>query len=174
MILKPEPGHYHPYYEPYLQHIPADTDVMEVLEKQQLEVKQLVGRLSEAEADFAYAPGKWSVRELLGHLNDTERVMTYRALCIARGEQTDLPGFDENAYVANANFKDRTIASLLEEHALIRLNTRFFFLSLHDEDYAKTGQANGGPVSVAALAFIIAGHERHHLNILRERYLAKL
>ena len=174
MIQKPQPTDYHPYYQPYVQHIPDNTDVLELLQKQQQEVPQVLSRVGESEADFAYAPGKWSIRELVGHMNDTERIMACRALCIARGEQQVLPGFDENEYVTHSNFRERPISSLLEEHALIRANTRFLFLSFSHEALSRRGNANGSPVTVAALAFIIAGHERHHLHIMTERYLAKL
>ncbi|MFC6999809.1 DinB family protein [Rufibacter roseus] len=174
MIQKPQPGEYNPYYEPYLQLFTNDTDVLDLLQKQQQEVVQLLGRVTEGDADFAYEPGKWSIKELLGHMNDTEKIMAYRALCVARGENQPLPGFDENTYVANSNFKDRTLSSLLEEHAVIRANSVFFFNTLSEETFSRIGNANGSPVSVAALAFIIAGHERHHLNILKERYLVKI
>lgn len=174
MIENPNSGEYNPYYEPYIQLIPEQTDVLELLQKQQQEVQQLFGRVSEGEADFAYEPGKWSVKELLGHMNDTERIMAYRALCIARGDQQALPGFDEGTYVAHSNFRERLLSNLLEEHSIIRASTTALFQSLTHEALARVGNANGSPVSVAALAFIIAGHERHHLNILKERYLVKL
>lgn len=157
-----------------MQSIPDQADVLEVLQKQRYDVLQLFGRVSENEADFAYAPGKWSIKEVLGHMNDTERIMAYRALCIARGEQNSLPGFDENDYVAHAFFHERTLAGLLEEHKVVREATIALFDSMAPAAYPRLGNANGSPVSVAALAFIIAGHERHHLNILKERYLVKL
>ncbi|ALJ00830.1 DinB family protein [Rufibacter tibetensis] len=174
MIPKPQPTEYNAYYQPYVQSVPEGTDVLEFLQKQRYEVIQLFGRVSDGEADFAYAPGKWSIKELLGHMNDTERIMAYRALCIARGEQNTLPGFDENDYVANAFFQERTVGGLLEEHQVVRESTIALFDSMAPAAFTRVGNANGSPVSVAALAFIIAGHERHHLNILKERYLAKL
>ncbi|MBC3541650.1 DinB family protein [Rufibacter sediminis] len=174
MIPKPQPGEYHTYYEKYIEAIPEQTDVLELLQKQRQEVVQLLGRVSESEADFAYEPAKWSIKQLLGHMNDTERIMTYRALCVARGEQNPLPGFDENEYVAQAFFQDRTLAGLLAEHQIVREATISLFSTLPEVALPKIGNANGSPVSVAALAFIIAGHERHHLNILKERYLVKL
>ncbi|RNI27529.1 DinB family protein [Rufibacter immobilis] len=174
MIPKPLPSEYNDYYHKYIQPIPDQTDVLELLLKQRQEVTQLFGRVTESEANFAYEPGKWSIKELLGHMNDTERIMAYRALCIARGEQTTLPGFDENAYVANSGFSQRTLAGLLKEHQVIREATVALFDTLPEEALSRVGSANGSPVSVRALAFIIAGHERHHLQILKERYLVKL
>ncbi|MFB9862224.1 DinB family protein [Rufibacter immobilis] len=174
MIPKPLPSEYNDYYHKYIQPIPDQTDVLELLLKQRQEVTQLFGRVTESEANFAYEPGKWSIKELLGHMNDTERIMAYRALCIARGELTTLPGFDENAYVANSGFSQRTLAGLLKEHQVIREATVALFDTLAEDALSRVGSANGSPVSVRALAFIIAGHERHHLQILKERYLVKL
>lgn len=174
MIPKPQPGEYNDYYHKYIESLPAQTDILDFLQKQRQDVVQLFGRVSEPEADFAYEPGKWSIKELLGHMNDTERIMSYRALCIARGEQSALPGFDENVYVTNAYFKERTLSGLLAEHQIVREATLALFDTLPAPAISRIGNANGSPVSVAALAFIIAGHERHHLNILKERYLVKL
>lgn len=120
MLQKPQPGEYYPFYETYIQHLPDQANVIELLQKQQQEVVQLFGRVSENEANFAYAPGKWTVKELLGHMNDTERIMTYRLLCVARGDKNPLPGFEENEYVLNANFGERTLSGLLEEHQVVR------------------------------------------------------
>jgi hypothetical protein len=174
MIQKPLAGEYNTYYEKYIQSIPDETDILEHLRQQRQEVVQLFGRVSEGDSDFAYAPGKWSIKELLGHMNDTERIMAYRALCVARGEQQPLPGFEENDYVANAAFHQRTLSGLLEEHLTIREATIALFASLPEEAYTRIGNANNSLISVSALAFIIAGHERHHLNLLKERYLVKL
>ncbi|RNI30561.1 DinB family protein [Rufibacter latericius] len=174
MIPKPKPGEYNEYFQKYIQNISDQTDVLDYLQKQRQEVTQLFGRVSEGEAHFAYEPGKWTVKQLLGHMNDTERIMSYRALCIARGEKNPLPGFDENEYVANAFFQERTLNDLLAEHQIVRDATLSLFSSFPEVSLSRLGNANGSPVSVAALAFIIAGHERHHLNILKERYLVKL
>ena len=174
MIQKPHPSEYNAYYQKYVESISDQADILDVLQQQRYDVIQLFGRVRDTEADFAYAAGKWSIKEVLGHITDTERIMAYRALCIARGEQNSLPGFDENEYVANAFFKERTIGGLLEEHQVIRESSIALFDSMVPAAYTRLGYANGSPVSVAALAFIIAGHERHHLNILKERYLAKL
>jgi hypothetical protein len=174
MIAKPQPAEYPPYYEKYINSISDQTNVLDLLLTQQQEVVQLFARVSEGESNFAYEPGKWSIKELLGHMNDTERIMAYRALCFARGEQQPLPGFDENDYVVQSNFSERTLTDLVEEHRTIRAATLSLFKYLPERAFSKIGNANGNPMTVAALAFIIAGHERHHLNILKERYLAKL
>ena len=174
MIAKPQPGEYPVYYEKYINSISDQVNVLELLQTQQQEVVQLFARVSESEANFAYEPGKWSIKELLGHMNDTERIMAYRALCFARGEQQPLPGFDENDYVLKSNFAQRTLTDLVEEHRTVRAATLSLFKTLAPEAFARIGNANGNPMTVAALTFIIAGHERHHLNILKERYLAKL
>ncbi|MBA9077510.1 MULTISPECIES: DinB family protein [Rufibacter] len=174
MIQRPSPEEYNPYFENYLQLVPEHADVLELLQKQQQEVVQLFGRVSEGEADFAYAPGKWTVKELLGHMVDTERIMAYRALCVARGEQAPLPGFEENLYVQNGHFQERTLQSLLAEHQVVREGTLALFQNMPAQALTRVGNANGGPATARALAFIIAGHERHHFNILKERYLVKL
>jgi hypothetical protein len=121
-------------------------------------------------ADFAYAPGKWSVKEVIGHMGDVERVMAYRALRFARNDATPLPGFDENTYVPAAIFGRRNIDDLVDELEVIREATTQLLRHLDEAALARRGVANGAEVSVRALAYIIAGHERHHLRVLRERY----
>lgn len=134
----------------------------------------LLRRFGEESGGVRYAAGKWSVREAVGHMADAERVFTYRALRFARADATPLPGFDENAYVAAAGFDRRTLADLAEEFADVRRATVSFFCALDPEALAMPGTANGARVTVGALAWIIAGHERHHARILRERYLPLL
>jgi hypothetical protein len=133
----------------------------------------LAGVRGEAER-FRYAEGKWSIREVVGHVIDAERVFGYRALCIARGETASLPSFDENEYVANASFDHCTLEELLEEFVQVREGHLAFFRHLSKEAWTRSGVANASPVSVRALAFILAGHPRHHLAVLRERYLPRL
>ena len=134
-------------------------------------VWHLLHPLTEAASQYRYAEGKWSIRELLGHLVDTERIFAYRALCLARGERQPLPGFDENAYVENAGFERRTLQSLLAEYLAVREATVLLFGSFDGAALVQTGVSNGNPVSVRALLHITAGHELHHAGILRERYL---
>lgn len=166
----PEAGEFLPYYARYVALVPAG-DVLATLETQLAATVALVDRIGEARAGFRYASGKWSVRELLGHVVDTERIFTYRALCAARGEVQALPGFDENAYVAHARFDARTLGSLMGELAAVRRATLAFFRNLDDQELARRVTANGAPMTARAAAWIIAGHERHHQALLRDRYL---
>ncbi|MBI4503864.1 MAG: DinB family protein [Gemmatimonadetes bacterium] len=169
-ITRPTAGEYAPYFDRYLSHVP-DGNILEILTKQISETAGAVGGLSEKEAGFRYAPGKWSIREIVGHLADTERIFAYRALCFARGEQQGLPGFDENAYAAAAHTDARPLPSVLSEFEAVRAATVAFFAGLDGEELMRRGTANQWEFSVRAVPFIIAGHERHHLGVIKERYL---
>jgi DinB superfamily len=140
------------------------------LEAQARKTQALLAGLSDAQAGHRYAEGKWTVRDVAGHMADAERVMSYRAMRIARGDATPLHGFDENAYVEVAGADRRPIAELAAELAAVRNATLALFRGLDAEAWRRRGAANGNPVSVRALAHIIAGHERHHVEILRTRY----
>jgi hypothetical protein len=169
VIEHPESGEYADFYAGYISGLPAG-DILEILELQKDQLRYLATTVAADRETFRYAPGKWSVREMVGHLIDAERVFSYRALCFSRGDETPLPGFDENFYVANANFDSRTLQSLLEELTLLRSANVLLFRSLAPEELARVGVANTYPVSVRALAFILAGHLHHHFVVLRERY----
>ena len=130
----------------------------------------MLGKVASAHETFRYAPGKWSVREVIGHLIDSERVFGYRAFSISRGEIKNLPGFDENEYMLTAPYDHIPLKDLLDEFRLVRSANTAMFKNLVDEAWLRIGTANGAAVSVRALAFIMAGHVRHHLGILRERY----
>jgi hypothetical protein len=173
-IERPEPGEYAPYFERYVTQVPPQADILEILRRQVDETAALLGGLSEREAGFRYAEGKWSIREVVGHVADTERIMVYRALCFARGERAALPGFEEDDYVRNARFDARPLADLLTEFRTVRAATIPFFAGLDVEELRRSGTANARPYSVRAVAFIVAGHERHHVRVLNERYLAAL
>jgi|SRR5215212_5063424 len=149
----------------------AEEDVLSAIEQQSSETQRLISSLDEARASYRYAEGKWSVKEVIGHVTDAERVFGYRALCIARGDQNSLPGFDENAYMRNANFDSWRLGDLAESYALVRRANIVLFRNLADDAWDRRGVANNNPITVRALAFILAGHERHHLKVLRERYL---
>ncbi len=168
---RPDPTEYAPYFERYLARVP-EGDVVDLLAQQIEETVRLLSGLSEERARYRYAPGKWSVKEVVGHMADTERVLSYRALRFARGDETPLPGFDENALVANAGFDARPLADLLGEFEAVRRATVALFRGFPPEAARRRGVANEKTVSVRALAYIIAGHERHHRDILAERYLA--
>ena len=171
-IPRPGPSEYVPYYETYISKVPPKGDLLTVLEDQRRETQQLLAGLSDTKALHRYAPGKWSIKEVVGHLMDTERVFCYRALAFARGDANSLPGFDEKAWAPAGRFDARSLADLAAESDTVRRATIALFRGLDGEALARRGTANNYPISVRALAWVIAGHERHHLAILRERYLA--
>ena len=141
------------------------------LKVQSDETIALYKSLTAAQGDYAYAPGKWTLKEVLGHIIDTERVFVYRALSMARGDQQSLPGMDQDLYMAHVNFAGRSIESLIEEYDSVRQGTIHFFNHLSEDELARTGTANNGLFTVSALMYIISGHELHHIDVIRERYL---
>jgi len=170
-IPRPEASEYLAYYETYISIVPKGN-LLKVLEDQRRETQQLLAGLSEAKALHRYAPGKWSIKEVLGHLTDSERVFCYRALAFGRADENPLPGFDEKAWVPAGRFDARPLKDLAAEFDAVRRATIALFSGLDAEALARQGTANNNAISVRALAWIIAGHERHHLAVLRERYLA--
>lgn len=148
----------------------VEGDVIDILENQVPEFSNFLNNLAE-KGDYAYAPGKWTLKELAGHIIDTERIMIYRLTCFARNEKAMLPGFDEDNYVTNSFFKDRSLFSLSMEFAALRKANMFLIKTLNDEELDRIGNANGKNVSVRALIYILAGHVIHHANIIRERYI---
>jgi hypothetical protein len=167
---RPDAGEYNPYYGKYIQQVP-DGDVVATLITQAPELSSLLRSVPEERAGHRYAPGKWSIREVVGHLADAERIFAYRALRFSRSDTTALPGFDENAFVANARFDERALESLVLEFETVRAGTVSLLDSLTADEWVRGGTASNAPVTVRALAWIIAGHERHHLSLLRDRYL---
>lgn len=165
---RPLPGEHAPYFAQYIGRVP-DGDLLRQLAGQVERTAALVEG-AEERAGFRYAPGKWSVREVIGHLADTERVLAYRALAASRGDTTELPRFDENAWVERANFEQRTLADLLAELRAVRAATVAFFGSLDDGMLLRRGVTPSGEFTVRALGWVIAGHELHHVAILKERY----
>lgn len=147
-----------------------EDDILPAMEQQSSAMQKLLSSLDEARAGHRYAEGKWSVKEVIGHIADAERIIGYRALAIARGEEQPLPGFDENAYVANASFDDWKLGDLAEHYALVRRTNIVFFKNLRADAWQRRGTANQSSVSVLGMAYVIVGHERHHLQVLRERY----
>ncbi len=172
-IPRPTSGDYPPIFEPYISKVP-EGDIFPHLARQLDDTLALIAGLTEQQAEFRYAPDKWSIKEMLGHLIDAERIFAYRALCFARNEAVPLPGFDENAYVAAADFDRRTLASLVNEYRVTRAATVAFFGGLPPEVLSRRGVANGREYSVRIAAAVIVGHERHHRAILAERYVARL
>ena len=173
VITRPESGEYAPYYEKYISLVKGH-DIVGILEGQRLQMAQIFGARSEREGNFRYAPDKWTVKEVLGHVNDTERIFAYRALRIARGDQTPLSGFEQDDYVRGGNFAERTLADLADEFGYVRSASVALFRSLKKDAWARRGVANEKEVTVRALAFIVAGHELHHRLILEERYFAAI
>jgi enterochelin esterase-like enzyme len=169
-LARPAPGTFQPYAQGYIDLIPEGTDPLAVLRQQPAELHRDLARLTEAQALMRYAPGKWTPKEMLLHIIDAERIFTYRALRFARGDSQTLPGFDENDFAANCEANDRPMSDLLTEYHAVRAATLSLFGSFNAAQLDRAGLANGAPTSVRALVFITAGHERHHLGILRERY----
>jgi DinB family protein len=159
------------YYFTYIDKVPSGQDVRAVIGAQLDEVLELLNGISEEKSLYRYAAGKWSIRESVGHLNDTERLFVFRAMWFARGLPEPLPSFDQDVALAGARFDDRTLKDLVQEFKAIRSATQRFFASMPDDAWAKRGVASGKEFTVRALAYIVAGHTTHHLNLLRERYL---
>lgn len=166
---RPQQDEYAPFYHTYVGAVP-EGDVLQILAEQVRQTVDLLSGLTEEQALFRYAPGKWSVKEVVGHMADTERVMSYRALCIGRGDETPLPAFDEDAYVRDAGFDARSLEDLVQEFQSVRMATIPLLRGLDDAASRRRGTASGKPITARALAFVIAGHELHHRNLLRERY----
>lgn len=173
MITAPSSESFAAYYETYISKL-AGNDPVRVLEASILDLKVLLSEVPDEKEDYRYADGKWSVKEVVGHMMDTERIMTYRALCIARGEKKSLPGFDENEYVAEAKFDKRSLYQMSHEFGFVREATISLFKSFSLEDLDKKGIANNNPVTPRAILYIIAGHHLHHQNVLKEKYLNDL
>jgi hypothetical protein len=166
---RPIPGDYAPYAEQYVLLVTSD-DILATLTAQLKQTATLFSGRSERDGNFRYAPDKWSVKEVVGHVSDTERIFAYRAMRIARGDQTPLEGFEQDDYVRGARFGARKLADLVEEYADVRQASRALCHSLSEEAWLRRGVASGNPVTVLALAYLIAGHELHHRKILDERY----
>ena len=167
--MRPADAEYAPFFATYIARVP-ETDPLPALEEQPAELHTLADRVTLDDELYRYALGKWSVRQVVGHLIDTERVMGYRAFAIGRGEAKPLPGFDKNEYVAHANSDDRSVKELAHEFAAVRHANLWAIRRWEPEDWDRVGNANGRAVSARAIAYIMAGHVRHHVALLRERY----
>lgn len=167
--MRPAPGEYPEFFERYISLLTHDT-VVPVLNAQASAMHDALSGLSDERAAWRYAPEKWSVRELLGHVIDTERVFGYRALAIARGETYSLPSFDENAYAAIAGHDRAPIDQLAEEFATLRRSHVLMLSRMDEAAWSRRGVVNGNPMSTRAMAFVMAGHVRHHARMLTERY----
>jgi hypothetical protein len=165
----PDKTEYDPYYEHYVTLV-ADDDIIDTLGSQPTRLQDLFTALPEERGEFRYAEGKWSVKELLGHLIDGERMFAYRLFRISRGDETPIEGFEQDGYIENAHSNRRSFADLLEEFSLLRRANMLFLNNLTDEALMRVGTANNVKISVRALVYIMAGHIEHHLNVLRDRY----
>jgi DinB superfamily len=169
-MTRPDSAEYAPYYEKYISLVPGDN-IVTTLSSQIEDTLALLRVLSESQGELRYAPGKWSIKEVIGHLIDAERIFTYRALRMARSDQTPLPGFDENSYVENGNFGERRVVELADEFQAVRKSSVYIFRHLGEDAWARRGVASDNEMSVRAIAHILAGHELHHLGLIRARYL---
>jgi len=168
-IPRPSADEHDPYYAKYIALVP-DGDLLALLSAQIEETCNLLKNVPESKAGYRYAPGKWSIKEVVGHLSDTERIFSYRALRFARVDATPLPGFEQDDYVKAANFDARQLAELVSEFRAVRQTTVALFRSFDEDAFRRRGVASDKSISVRALAYNIAGHELHHVEILRTRY----
>jgi hypothetical protein len=170
-MSKPDPTEYVSYFGKYISLVPGD-DIVVTLGDQIEKTRAFLSDLSESQGELRYAPGKWSIKEVIGHLIDSERIFAYRALRFARNDQTPLSGFDENNYIANSNFDLRRLADLTDEFEVVRKANLHLLKNMDNEAWMRRGTANNNEISVRAMAYVIAGHELHHLDIIRSRYLS--
>ena len=171
--IRPTSGDYADYMEAYVSKVPEGS-IIQHLRMQVDQVSGLFTQMTDEEAAFRYAAGKWSLKQVVGHLTDSERVFVYRALRFARQDATELPGFDENEYADNGSFDRRSIADLLTEWVLTRRSSISFFATLGEEAWDRSGVASGSRCTVRGLAFVIAGHVEHHRRVILERYLPNM
>jgi uncharacterized damage-inducible protein DinB len=170
-IARPQPGEYAPYYERYISLVQGEN-ILDTLDQQRRQTMLLLSCRDEEDGDFRYAPDKWSAKEVLGHVCDTERIFAYRALRIARADATPLEGFEQDDYVLNGPFAQRPLSDLVEDFIAVRRATLSLLRDLDETAWSRRGVANKNEVTVRALAYIIAGHELHHRRILEEKYFA--
>ncbi len=168
-IARPEPGEYAPYYDRYISLV-AGTDILGTLDAQRRQTMLLLSGRDESDGDYRYAPDKWNAKEVLGHVCDTERIFAYRALRIARGDETPLAGFEQDDYVKNGPFAAAPMAEIIEDYIGVRRATLTLLRNLNEAAWGRRGVASNNEVSVRALAYMIAGHELHHRKILEEKY----
>lgn len=166
---RPKAGEYNVYYDRYISLIPGN-DILATLASQLPKTVALFSNRSEQDGELRYAPDKWSVKEVVGHLTDTERIMAYRALRIARNDRTPIEGFEQDDYVRDGPYTELRLTDLLDEFKSVRAATLTLFRNLRPSDWNRRGMANQNEISVRALAYVIAGHELHHRQILEERY----
>jgi uncharacterized damage-inducible protein DinB len=171
-IARPGPGEYAPHYDRYIALVPG-SDILGTLDSQRRQMMLLLSGRDESDGDLRYASGKWSAKEVLGHVCDTERIFAYRALRISRGDQTPIEGFEQDDYVRNGPFARAPLAEIIEDYIAVRRATLTLLRNLDEAAWARRGVANNNEITVRALAYIIAGHELHHRRMLEEKYFAQ-
>lgn len=171
IIARPKPGEYAPYYEKYIDLVKGE-DILNILDQQRRQTMLLLSGRDEDDGNFRYAPDKWSAKEVLGHVCDTERVFAYRALRFSRADSTPLAGFEQDDYVRNGPFANHPLSDVVEEFIAVRRATISLLRNLDEAAWMRRGMANKNEVTVRGLAYIIAGHELHHRRILEEKYFA--
>lgn len=171
MNQRPGKNEYLEVQERYIALVPADGELAAILREQSRSFFDLLGALSEEQGNYRYAPEKWSIKQMIGHLTDNDRIMSYRLLCFARGEQAPLPGYEENDYVAAGDFDRFTLQELVSQYKTVRQSTLALLDSLPEDAWTRRGMFHSTAMSVRAQACLIIGHELHHLNVLNERYL---
>lgn len=171
-MSRPNVNDYPEYFGNYINQVP-ESDIKEAYSNQTPLIKEFFGSISEEKSKFAYASGKWTIKEVVQHLIDGERIFAYRALCIARGEQTSLPSFDENAYAACTNANERSWGDLISELQNVRASSIDLFNSFNEKMWNTQGLANNKSISVLSIAFVMVGHIYHHIKVIKERYLIK-
>ena len=167
---RPDRSEYAPYYEGYISLV-ANTDIRATLAGQPAELRKVFSELAEEKGTFTYETGKWSIKELLGHIIDGERMFAYRAFRISRGDKTPIEGFEQKDYIENARSNERSFADLLDEFELLRVANLLMFDHMTETDLLRSGSANNVEITVRSIGYIMAGHVVHHVNILNERYL---
>ncbi|MDI1355921.1 MAG: DinB family protein [bacterium] len=168
--MKPAKGTYPLYFDNYIPLV-KETDLPLALTNNWLEIKTVISAIPVSKDDFAYAPGKWTIKQVLSHLIDAERIFAYRALRFARKDPQQVLSFEENDYAANAELSKRSVKNLLEEYEAVRKSSMYLFNNLSDSTLLLSGKMASGETSVLALGFIICGHATHHLQVIKERYL---
>lgn len=169
-MKRPQPNEYPSFYQNYVDNVKTDNIIKELTD-QVLNIQAIISEIPEEKENHRYAEGKWTIKEIIGHIIDTERVLGYRAMRFARKDKTALPGYDENWFVANANFQKQSLYSLGHEFAIVREANLALFKVWDDEAFSQMGVANNLDVSVRAILYMIAGHATHHINVIKTKYL---
>jgi uncharacterized damage-inducible protein DinB len=170
-IQKPKDGEFAPYAIAYIDQFPDDGNILKLLKEQMKKTKEFFLSIPEEKLTYRYAEKKWSIKEILLHFIDTERIYGYRALRIARNDKIEHPGFDQELFISNVNADKRKVKDILKEYEAVRKATLLFFNGLERKALSRKGISNGNPLSVRAIPYLIAGHELHHLQVIKEKYL---